>query len=426
MKTTENKHTMKTLIRNAEYKGQSTDILIEGKKIARIAPSIDVPADKVLDATGKAVSPGLVNMHTHLPMTLFRSFADDMELMPWLTQKIWPNEARMTDEMYYWGGRLGCLEMIKTGTTCFNDQYMNLPVVSRAADDSGMRAFVCSLIMDPGMQMTPAQAIEKIEKDFASAPQDLSDRITLTIGTHAIYTVPEAVLREVARYARAHGLLIHMHSSETKGEVENCLSQHGMRPVEWLDSIGFLGDNVILAHSLWLSENEIRIMAEKGVKAVRVPLSNLKLASGYEFRYEEMKAAGVQVGLGTDGNSSANNLDMLETMKMTSLIDKAWRFDPTTATAKDMFACATCNAADMLGIPAGRLEEGCLADLVLWDLNTPAFTPNYNFVSNLVFSANGYCADTVLCDGRVLMENRHVEGEEEIMAKVNELAKAFV
>lgn len=416
---------MKIQIKNIEYKGKQTDILIDGNKIAGIAPDMEIVADKVIDGTGKAVTPGLVNMHTHLPMTLFRSFADDMELMPWLTQKIWPNEARMTDEMYYWGGRLGCLEMIKTGTTCFNDQYMNLPVVSRAADDSGMRAFVCSLIMDPSLQMTPDQAIEKIEKDFEKAGQNLSDRITLTIGTHAIYTVPEAVLREVSRYARAHHLLIHMHASETKGEVEDCMRQHGMSPVEWLDSIGFLGDNVILAHSLWLSDTEIRIMADKGVKAVRVPLSNLKLASGYQFKYEEMKAEGVLVGLGTDGNSSANNLDMLEIMKMTSLIDKAWRFNPTTASAKDMFACATRNGADMLGISAGRLEEGCLADLVLWDLHTPAFTPNYNFVSNLVFSANGYCADTVICDGRILMENRHVEGEDEIMAKVNELSKAF-
>lgn len=417
---------MKTLVKNVSYKAQHVDILIDGNKIAGIAPDMETIADKVIDGTGKAVSPGLVNMHTHLPMTLFRSFADDMELMPWLTQKIWPNEARMTDEMYYWGGRLGCLEMIKTGTTCFNDQYMNLPVVSRAADDSGMRAFVCSVIMDPTLQMTPAQAIEKIEKDFEQSAKGLSNRITLTIGTHAIYTVPEAVLREVGRYAREHHLLVHMHSSETQGEVEDCMKQHGMRPVEWLDSIGFLADNVILAHSLWLSDDEIRIMADKGVKAVRVPLSNLKLASGYQFKYEELKANGVLVGLGTDGNSSANNLDMLETMKMTSLIDKAWRFDPTTASAKDMFACATRNGADMLGIPAGRLEVGCLADLVLWDLNTPAFTPNYNFVSNLVFSANGYCADTVICDGRVLMENHRVEGEEEIMARVNELAKAFV
>lgn len=416
---------MKILLKNTEYKKETVDILIDGNKIACIGKHLELAADKVIDGKGKAVAPGLVNMHTHSPMTLFRSFADDMELMTWLTQKIWPNEARMTDEMYYWGARLACLEMIKTGTTCFNDQYMNLPVVSRAADDAGMRAFTCSLIMDPGMRMTPAQAIEKIEKDFEQSRNGLSGRITLTIGTHAIYTVPEAVLREVARYARENHLLIHMHSSETKGEVEDCVRQHGMRPVEWLDHIGFLGENVILAHALWLSDDEIQIMADKGVKAVRVPLSNLKLASGYQFKYEEMKAKGVMLGLGTDGNSSANNLDMLETMKMTSLIDKAWRFNPTTATAKDMFACASRNGADMLGIPAGRIEEGCLADIVLWDLNTPAFTPNYNFVSNLVFSANGYCADTVICDGRVLMENRHVEGEYEIMAKVNELAQAF-
>ena len=411
---------MEILISQVEYKGKATDILITGNTIKKIAGHIETTAGKVIDGRGKAVAPGFVNMHTHVPMTLFRGFADDMELMPWLTQKIWPHEAKMTDEMYYWGARLACLEMIRTGTTCFNDQYMNLPVVAKAAEDSGMRAFVAGLVMDPSMKMTADEARAKMDADMSHAGE-FGPRVTLTIGAHAIYTVPEPVLRAVAAYAREHHLLIHMHANETQKEVEDCMAQHGMRPVEWLDSIGFLGDNVIFAHALWLSDHEIELMAEHGVSAVHNPASNLKLASGFQFKYEEMKAKGVRMGLGTDGNSSSNNLDMVEAMRIASLMGKAWRFDPTAVRVQDIFHTATRGGSEILGIPAGKVEEGFLADLVLYDLRTPAFVPNFNFVSNLVYSANGYHADTVICDGRILMENGHVEGEEEIMRKVKEV-----
>ena len=411
---------MNILIHQVEYRGMPVDILISGNRIARVAAHIDATADKVIEGAGKAVAPGFVNMHTHVPMTLFRGFADDMELMPWLTQKIWPHEAKMTDEMYYWGARLACLEMIRTGTTCFNDQYMNLPVVAKAAQDSGLRGFIAGLVMDPSMKMTAEEARAKMDADMAHAGE-FGPRVTLTIGAHAIYTVPEPVLRAVAAYALEHHLLIHMHANETEKEVNDCLEQHGMRPIEWLDSIGFLGENVIFAHALWLSDHEIQLMADHGASAVHNPASNLKLASGYQFRYEEMRAKGVRIGLGTDGNSSSNNLDMVEAMRIASLMGKAWRFDPTAVRAQDIFHTATRGGAEILGIPAGKVEEGFLADLVLYDLQTPAFVPNFNFVSNLVYSANGYHADTVICDGRILMENGHVAGEEEIMRKVREV-----
>ncbi len=409
------------LIKNVQFKEKNVDILIEGNKISRIADHIEANAEKVIDGSGKAVCPGFVNMHTHAAMSLFRGYADDMELQPWLTEKIWPHEAKMTDEMYYWGTKLACLEMIKTGTTCFNDMYMNLPMVAKATDEMGLRAFLSSLVMDPTLRVDARRTAEIIETD-QRALEGCSNRITMTIAPHAIYTVPEPALREAARQAKQRHLLIHMHSSETRQEVADCLKEHGMEPLRWLDSIGFLDENVILAHSLWLTDAEIQIMADRGVKAVHNPNSNLKLASGYCFKYHEMKDKGVCIGLGTDGDSSSNNLDMIDAMKTASLIGKAWRFDPTAVPAKEMYYCATRNAGCMLGLPIGKVEEGFLADLILLDLNTTAFTPNFHFTSNLVYAANGYCVDTVICDGRVLMEARHVDGEEEILQKAREMA----
>ena len=413
---------MDILIKNAELKEQQVDILIRGNQIARIAPHIETPADKIIDGTRKAVAPGFINMHTHSPMTLFRGYADDMELERWLNEKIWPNEAKLTDEMVYWGTKLACLEMIKTGTTCFNDMYMHLQPIIQATEEMGLRGFLSTLVMDPTFQLKPSQALRQIEADLA-LQSNCSDRITLTLAPHAVYTVSEELLRMIADFAKEHHLLIHMHANETQTEVADCVRAHGYSPIHWLDKIGFLGPNVILAHCLWLSQTEIDIMAEKGVNVVHNPNSNLKLASGFRFKYHEMKDKGICIGLGTDGTSSSNNLDMVDAMKSASLIGKAWRFDPTATSAKEMFRCATQNGGQMLGLPIGKVAEGYIADLILIDLNNTVFTPNFHFTSNLVYAANGYCTDTVICNGNVLMENKHVEGEALILEKAHEAAK---
>ena len=413
---------MNILIKNVEFREEKTDILIVGNRIEKIAPHIEAQADKTIDGSHKAVAPGFINMHTHSPMTLFRGYADDMELERWLNEKIWPYEAKLTDEMVYWGCKLACLEMIKTGTTCFNDMYMHLGACIQATKEMGLRGFLSSLIMDPTFRQTPAQAMEQIERDL-SMQAACPDRIQLTIAPHAVYTVSEEILRMIADYTREHNLLIHMHANETQNEVANCVKEHGYSPIHWLDKIGFLGPNVILAHCLWLSETEMNILSEKQVKVVHNPNSNLKLASGFRFKFKELKERKVWVGLGTDGDSSSNNLDMIDAMKTASLIGKAWRFDPTATTAKEMFHCATRNAGHMLGLQTGRVREGFLADLILIDLNNTAFTPNFHFTSNLVYAANGFCVDTVICDGKVLMENHKVEGEELILAKAHEMAR---
>ena len=412
---------MSILIKNVELREEKKDILIQGNRIEKIAPHITAEADQTIDATNKAVAPGFINMHTHAPMTLFRGYADDMELEKWLNEKIWPYEAKLTDEMIYWGAKLACLEMIKTGTTCFNDMYMHLAPIIQATEEMGLRGYLSAIVMDPTFQQTPAQALKQIENNLA-LQSHCSDLIRITIAPHAVYTVSEEILRMVAEYARANKLLVHIHANETRTEVSNCIRAHGYSPIHWLDKIGFLGPNVILAHCLWLSDTEINILAENGANVVHNPNSNLKLASGYRFKYHEMDEKGICIGLGTDGTSSSNNLDMIDAMKTASLIGKAWRFDPTATTAKEMFHCATRNGARILGLPTGTIEEGQLADIILINLNNTAFTPNFHFTSNLVYAANGFCVDTLICNGKVLMENRQVEGEEIILQKAREMA----
>lgn len=412
---------MKILIKGALLEGAPKDVLIEGNFIKQIAEKIEVEADRVIDARQKALIPGFVNMHTHSAMTLFRGFGDDMALMPWLEQKIWPNEAKMTREDVYWGAKLACLEMIKTGTTTFFDMYKKLHATAEAAEEMGIRGVLSSVCFD---QFKPEQA-EKCKthnlKLFGEMDR-YSNRITYAIGPHAIYTASGALLQWIDRFSAERQVKIHLHLSETEGEVENAIKQFGCSPVRYLHQLGVLSPRLIVAHGIYIDDEEIQILADHGVKVVHNPASNMKLASGIHFKYKEMKQAGIEVGLGTDGCSSSNNLDMVEAMKLASLLGKAWRKDPEVLTADEIFRTATADGAAILGLKTGVIKEGYLADLCLIDLKMPAFTPNFNFVSNLVYAANGSCVDTVICDGKILMEGKHVDGEEEIMEKAAQIA----
>ena len=214
--------------------------------------------------------------------------------------------------------------------------------------------------------------------------------------------------------------------AETEGEVQDSVKQFGLTPVRYLYQLGILSPRLILAHGLYVDEEEIQMLADQGVTVVHNPASNMKLASGYRFKYSEMKAAGVRVALGTDGCSSSNNLDMVEAMKLASLLGKAWRKEPEAVTAKEIFHTATFSGAEAIHLKAGQIAEGFLADLCLVDLRMPAFTPNHNFISNLVYAANGSCIDTVICNGKILMQDRKVPGEEEIMEKAADLAYKLV
>jgi 5-methylthioadenosine/S-adenosylhomocysteine deaminase len=405
---------MGILITNVLLDGTSRDVLIKGKRIAAIGDLAHVAADRRIDGTGKAILPSLMNGHTHAAMTLLRGYADDMPLGVWLEENIWPIEARMTEEDVYWGAKFACLEMIRTGTTFFADMYWHFPGTARAVEEMGLRAGLSAAFFDFGDKERAKQAKAQVEQLYETYGS-CSDRITVTLGPHAIYTVSRDSLAWVAEYAQRKDLLIHLHLSETSVEVENCRKEHGMRPVEYLDSLGLLSSRLMACHCVWLTDHEIELLAKNKVQVVHSPASNRKLVSG-GFNYAALAEKGLNIGLGTDGCASNNNLDMFEEMKIAALLAKSVSGDPTVLPAEEAFAMATTNMAAMYGLECGEIREGMLADCMLVDLDHPQLIPNHNLLSNIVYSANGDCVDTVICNGCVLMENRVVPGQEEIIA----------
>jgi 5-methylthioadenosine/S-adenosylhomocysteine deaminase len=412
---------MSLLIKSVDWKGKKVDIYIERNRISKIGENLSLPSDRIINGEKKAVIPGLVNCHTHAAMTLFRGFGDDMPLRPWLEECIWPNEAKLTDEDIYWGTKLACLEMIKTGTTMFLDMYYGFHASARAVEDMGLRAVLGGVCFDHFNPLL-AKKCQCENEELLKSRGKYSDRIQYALGPHAIYTVSGDLLKWAHTFAVEQDILIHLHLAETKEEVENAKAKFGCTPVRYLHRLGVLSPRLVLAHVIYVDEEEIRLLADHGVAIVHNPASNMKLGSGIEFKYVEMKKAGVRVGLGTDGCGSSNNLDMVEVMKLSALLGKGWRKDPVVLSAEEVFESATAVGASILRLDTGELREGALADLALVDLNIPAFTPNFNFVSNLVYSANGNCVDTVICDGKILMENRKVTGEEEIMENASKQA----
>jgi 5-methylthioadenosine/S-adenosylhomocysteine deaminase len=412
---------MGLLIRNVQLNGRDTDVLIEGNRFGRIGKNLAVAAKQVVEGEGMALVPTFVNAHTHASMTLMRSYADDLELHDWLSNHIWPLEAQLDEEDIYRGARLACLEMIKSGTTCFNDMYWHFHGVARAVEESGMRAVLSSVFIDFNDEAKAAEQRELTVKLFKESKK-YSDRIGFALGPHAIYTVSEASLRWAKSFADEHGLLVHIHASETEKEVADCAALHGLRPIQWLEKIGFLGPNVIAAHAIHADDEEIGILAARGVKVVHNPVSNMKLASG-SFPYGRMLAQGVEISLGTDGCSSNNNLDMLEEMKIAALHAKLVHNDPTVLPAGAAFEMATAGGANALGLDCGKIAVGKLADCMLVDLSNHRLAPGYELIADLVYSADASCIDTVICDGKILMQGGRVDGEEEIVAAARQYAR---
>ena len=412
---------MSILIKGVTLNEHKKDIFIRGNIIQRIDDSIALSADIHISGDGKAAIPSFINGHTHAAMTLLRGYADDMHLQDWLEKKIWVAEAHMTEEDIYCGAKLACLEMIKTGTTFFNDMYWFWKGTARAVLEMGIRSAISAVFIDFFDREKAREQIEINMKLFEESG-NFGDRITFTLGPHAIYTVSEGSLRWAADFARDNGLLIHFHLSETQKEVEDCIQKQGILPVEYLEKIGFLGPNVIACHGVWLNPEESLLLKKHEVKVVHNPISNMKLAVGKAFPYEGLKAAGVTVSLGTDGCSSNNNLDMLESMKFASLLQKYHHKDTTVLPALEAFHMATISGAKAFGLNCGEIKEGTLADIALIDLQRPELTPHFDLYSDLAYSGNGGCVDTLICDGKVLMANRRVENEETILEEARRCA----
>lgn len=414
---------MELLIRNVELNGQAMDVLIEGNRFKTIAETIEVQHVETLAGQGFALVPTFVNAHTHASMSLMRSYADDLELHDWLNNHIWPLEAKLTEEDIYHGARLACLEMIKSGTTCFNDMYWHFHGVARAVEEMGMRAMLSSVFIDLGSSDRATQQRD-LTIELHQEKTRYSDRIQFALGPHAIYTVSDESLRWIKSFSDENNVPIHIHISETEKEVEDCLSLRGLRPIQWLDKIGFLGPNTIAAHVVHVTNEEIDILVRNQVKVVHNPVSNMKLASG-SFPYVRMRDAGVHVSLGTDGCSSNNNLCMLEEMKIATLHAKMMHNDPTVLPAREVFEMATVKGAEALGMDCGQIMEGKLADCMLVNLSNHRLAPGYQLIDDLVYSADSSCIDTVICDGKILMQNGHVKGEETIVEEARAYKNRF-
>ena len=410
------------------------DVLIENDLISEIKDKIsDDNADKVIDATDKILLPGFINTHTHLSMTLFRGLADDLSLDEWLNDNIWPMEANLNGDYCYIGALLGAVELIKSGTTTFSDMYFYMEDVAKAVEESGIRGVLSYGMIDFGDEEKRKAEIEENMNLFKNCHNTADGRIKVFFGPHSPYTASEELLKEVRKLADENDIKIHIHVSETQKEINDVSAEKGLRPFEYLDSIGFLGPDVVCAHSVWLSDDEIEIIKKHDVKISHNPCSNMKLASGIA-PVSKLLENDICVAVGTDGASSNNNLDIIEELRTASLLQKVSTLDPKALTSDEALAMGTINGAKALGLDdeIGSIEVGKKADLILIDTNNANMIPDSSKLSsNIIYSANGSNVDTTICNGQILMENKKLTtlDENDIYQKareaIDELKKAI-
>ncbi len=418
------------LIKNTTIIGsdiKKSSLLVESDKITVIDDNLkNIDADVVINGEGKVLIPGLVNTHTHLSMTLLRGYADDYPLDTWLNDYIFPVEGKLEGEHVYAGALLACVEMIKSGTTAFNDMYFFMDQVAKAVEESGMRGVISHGMLDFGDEEKRKAEFKESLRIIEKCHNTADGRIKVALGPHAPYTCSTDLLNWVRKKADELKVPIHIHVSETEFEVQQIQETYGARPFEYLDKIGFLKEDVLAAHAVWLSESEIDIIKDKEVKLSHNPVSNMKLASGTS-PVAKMMEKGVNLSLGTDGAASNNNLDMLEEMKIAALQQKVANLDPTVLKAGEVFKMATRGGATALGIEqeTGTIDVGKKADIVLVDMRAPHLTPFRHPVSHLVYSAKGADVDTVICNGQILMQEKEllVLDEKEVLSQAEESAK---
>lgn len=388
---------------------QKNSILIVDNKIQEIGDNLSVnDADIVIDGHDKITMPGLINTHSHVAMTLLRGVGDDQDLQTWLNDYIWPREAKLNEDLVYAGSKLAMAEMIKTGTTMFNDMYFFMEETAKAVDESGMRALLGYGMIDL-FDDEKRKSELKITEDFINKCHNTANgRIQVSVAPHAPYTCSEDILRESKKLANKKNLKLHIHVSETQKEVDDLQNERNETPFEYLNNIGLLDENTIAAHGVWTTSDEMKILKEKNVSISHNPSSNMKLASGIAPVNDYIKN-NVNVSIGTDGVSSNNNLDMFSEMKLTALLQKVDTLDPKVLPARSTFNMATKNGAKALGVDAGEIKEGKLADIILVDTAVPHMTPNRNPLSNIIYSALGSDVDTVICDGKILLENKELK-----------------
>ncbi len=411
---------MALVVEAVDHRGELVGLRAEGAVIEELGPGVHAkPGDEVIDGSGMALVPGMVNGHTHAAMTLFRGYADDLPLMEWLEQHIWPVEARLEADDVYWGTRLACVEMIRSGTVRFWDMYWQPGAVARAASDAGVRAVIGAPLIDGGdgrglgeLRAAAAAGLAEIE--------GFPETISASLAPHAIYTVSNESLAWIAKESDRLGLPIQIHVSETEQEVLDCVAANRMRPVELLDSLGLLGPLTVLAHSVWLDERERELIAASGATVVTNPVANMKLAVGAAFDLPAARRHGIPIGLGTDGAGSNNSLDLFADAKHLALLQKHTAADAAAVTADEILAIAAGELAPLLG--AVPLGVGAPADFLLVRTDGPELGLG-SLAAGLVYASSGAVVDTTVIAGRVLMRNGTVEGAAEVVARARERAQ---
>lgn len=392
-------------------------IALKDGKIIYVGREIEAPAfdaEETIDGRRGIVMPGLINCHTHAAMTLFRSIAEDRNLDEWLREVIWPLEAKLKPRDIYYGALLGCLEMVKSGTTCFLDMYFHENMVAKAVVEAGLRCILSPGIIDIGQErlgkILLRKAISIVENYHGAA----NGRILTMLGPHASYSCSQQLLRKVAEEALKLNVGVHIHLAESLPESIHIKEKYGKSEVEVLNELGLLGPRLLAAHCIHLSDADIALMAEHDVKVVYNPVSNMKLASGIP-RIKDLIDVGLTVALGTDGPASNNSLDMFETMKFAALLQKVKYNDPRVLPAEKIVEMATIDGARALGLGnmIGSLETGKKADVIVIDANKPHLTPIHDPYAAIVYSARGSDVSTVIVDGKIIMENREMKTVDE-------------
>ncbi len=405
-------------------------VAINASSILAIGKTQDIlskyTAKKTINAKDSLIMPGFVNCHTHAAMTCFRGLADDMDLMDWLNNYIFPAEAKNVDpHLAYWGSLLACAEMIKSGTTTFCDMYIFEDETARAAKEAGLRCLIGEVLFDfssPSCK-TPDEGIAYTRR-LADKWQD-DPLINIIVEPHALYTCSPALLRDAKKIADEYRLIMGVHLLENQSERDQLQEKFGKSAVAFLEEIGCLNERLLAFHCVCLSADDMKLFAKYGCKVSHNPSSNMKLASGVA-PVPEMLKAGINVGLGTDGCASNNTLDMIREMSTAAKLHKVARLDPTVMDAQTVVRMATINGAKALGMGhlTGSLEIGKKADIIILDLNKPHLTPIYSEYSHLVYAANGADVDTVIINGKVVMENRQLLtiNEGDVMNEVRKIA----
>jgi len=404
------------------------DVVVDGERIVSVGERYKGTADKEIDASGDIVIPGLINTHTHVAMAVMKGVVDDIPF-PKFLENVFRIDSDRTDKDLEIGTKIGCAEMIRSGTTTFVDLYYSEDIIAKATAEAGIRGVLCWCVLDEELTTQKGNPLQNCKRFYDGFKN--KRKIVPGVGLQGVYVCNEETCARAKEFSDEKDVPLTFHLSETREEVNNYKKKTGKRPAEWLNEIGVLGKNVIAAHSAWLTMNEVRMMAESGMSISSCPVSNMKLATGGVAPIPEFQRYGVNVTIGTDGSTTNNSLDLMAEMKILGLLQKSSRWDPTVAKAQELLDFATVNAAKAVGMQdsIGSIEVGKYADLVILSGRSPNLRPLLpeNIISNIVYSASSSNVRTVMCQGDLVLEDGKIKtiNEEEVLSKSEEMWRSL-